>query len=317
MEIISEFGFVTGGHKACMYLAQASLASMRHFCPDIPIALLVDGDFDVSHLVRLYDVIPLRVDEVPDSGMRKLVARSYHAKLVPMWEGPFEYFVWFDADAIAWGDFTPYVRRDVDFHIFRPEKDEVVPLGSQIVPAWMKHFFFDPCKIEKFDPQFRWQGNKYFCPGAFAAKRNSIPFEEYEKAMAWEKANSGTFSWGEMGMLNYLVYSRAQRGLLKFEISDLQDMWSNNGREELVADCNGVGWHFPKTIARPRVAHFCGRKPHLFDRKSYSHPFTIARLEHYRKINGNLGAWARVLYEEFQIISRKAASKISRRLSSS
>lgn len=314
MKTVAEFGFVTGGHAASMPYAQASLASMRHYCPNVPIALLVDGDFDVSHLVNLYDVIPLRVDTLPSDEMRRLVARSFHAKHVPMWEGPFENYVWIDADAIVWGDFTPMVRRDVDFHIFRSEKDEVVPAGSETVPSWMPHFYFDPAKLKKLDPDFRWQENKYFCPGVFAARRNAIPFDEYARVVAWDRDHPGTFAWGDMGIINYMVHARAQKGLLSFAVSDLQDMWVHNGREELVEDCAAAGWKFPDVIKRPRVAHFCGRKPHIFDRKAYSKPFTIARLEHYRRLHGEAGAWAALVAEDAGTAVDKVAGRTKRAL---
>jgi hypothetical protein len=312
MEVVSDFGLVTGCHKGDVFMAQATLASMRHFCPDVPIALTVDGDFDVSHLVRQYGVIPIRVDDVPSPEMRKLAARSMHAKHIPMWAGPFEFYVWLDADAIVWGDILPHIRRDVDFHIFRSENDAVIPADADTFPNWLSHYYFDPVKLRGFDPDFRWQENKYFCPGVFAAKRNAIPFHDYAKALAWEKSNPGTFQFGDMGIVNYLVYAMARRGDLKIAISDLQDMWVHNGNSELIADCQGAGWHFPHSIRRPRVAHFCGRKPHIFDRKSYSRPFTIARLEHYRPTKGNLGAWLHVLTEEASVISGKLKSRAAR-----
>ena len=70
-------------------------------------------------------------------------------------------------------------------------------------------------------------------------------------------------------------------------------------------DCVGIDWHFPKEIRRPRVAHFCGRKPFLFDRQSYSRPFTIARLEHHRRHHGDLGAWLAVLNEDCRVLANK------------
>ena len=64
----------------------------------------------------------------------------------------------------------------------------------------------------------------------------------------------------------------------------------------------------PAKIQRPRVAHFCGRKPFLFDRQCYSRPFTIARLEHHRRHHGEFGAWLAVL---------KRSGDIGRQISSS
>jgi hypothetical protein len=108
-----------------------------------------------------------------------------------------------------------------------------------------------------------------------------------------------------MGMLNYLVHSMTQRAEIKTAISNLQHIWGHHGKEELMRDCVGHGWHFPKEIRRPRVAHFCGRKPFLFDRHAYSHPFTIARLEHHRRQHGELGAWLSVLNEERHVLAGK------------
>jgi hypothetical protein len=314
MKVTAPFGIVTGCHKSDRFLVQGTLASIAHYCPSLPICLIADNGVDVDNFKPIYRIEILETQKIADQEIKKICYGSFNSKMSAIWMGPFEFLVWMDSDALAWGDFTPHVRRDVDFHIFRSEKDAILPAETKNAPAWLRHFFFDPVKLSKFDPHFIWQENMYFCSGAFAVKRNAIPFEEFAKVVAWEKANPGTFAWGEMGMLNYLVFSRVQKGLLKIAVSDLQDMWIHNGKQELISDCTGADWRFPKTIARPRVAHFCGRKPHLYDWKSYSKPFTIARLEHYRKVNCNLGAWGRVLLEEFQIVSRKIRSKISRKM---
>jgi hypothetical protein len=111
-------------------------------------------------------------------------------------------------------------------------------------------------------------------------------------------------------MLNYHVHSMSQRAEIKTARSDLQHIRDHHGEQELVQDCRNGEWCFPKAIERPRVLHFCGRKPFLFDRKAYSKPFTIARLEHYRKQQGNSSAWRGVLNEE----CRRVAIKLKGRL---
>src|SRR5438477_7785573 len=54
-------------------MVQATLASMRHYCPNVPLCLSVDGDFDVSDLKKQYNLIVLRVSELPSEPMRKLI----------------------------------------------------------------------------------------------------------------------------------------------------------------------------------------------------------------------------------------------------
>jgi hypothetical protein len=85
-------------------------------------------------------------------------------------------------------------------------------------------------------------------------------------------------------------------------VSDLQHISGYDGREQLNQDCVDSNWHFPKTIQRLRVAHFCERKPLLFERHSYSRPLTIARLEHHPRKHGVLGAWLPVLNEERDVL---------------
>ena len=291
-------------------MVQATLSSMRHYCPNVPICLTVDGDFDVSDLKKQYDLTVLRVSELPSEQMRKMMCGNYRAKLAALWEGPFEFYVWLDSDAIVWGDFTPYVRMDLDFQIFWSEIS--IPADATEIPPWLPHFYFDPVKLRRFDSHFDWRGKAYFSGGVFAARRNAISFERYQEVMAWERQQPATFNWGEQGMLNYIVHAAADRGEMRTAMSDLQHIWGHHGKQELVEDCRRAGWHFPKTIQRPRVAHFCGRKPMLFDRHAYSRPFTIARLEHHRRKHGELGAWLAVLNEERHILAGKSQRRLQR-----
>ena len=314
MKIEAPFGFVTACHAGDKFMVQATLASMRHYCPDVPICLTVDGDCDVSDLANDYQAIVLRIGDLPSAEMRKLIAGSFHAKHAAMWEGPFEFYVWLDSDAIVWGDFTPQVRTDVDFQIFWSEIS--IPADATEIPAWLPHFYFDPSKLRQLDPDFDWRGLAYFSAGVFACRRNFIPFERYVNLEAMSRGVPGLFEFGlsrykgDMGMLNYLVHAAAQRGKIKTAMTDLQHIPGHHGKDELEEDCALSGWHFPKRVRRPRVAHFCGRKPFLFDRDSYSRPFTIARLEHHRRNLGEFGAWLAVLNEERRVLAKKCQRRL-------
>jgi hypothetical protein len=311
MKVQAPFGFVTGCHAKDKFMVQATLASISHFCSEIPVCLVVDGSFDVSDLVSEYGLIVLRVSELPSQQMRNLVGGNGRAKLAAMWEGPFEFYVWLDSDAIVWGDFRPQIRTDVDFQIFWSDID--IPADATEIPPWLPHFQFDPQKLRNFDPEFDWRGKAYFCTGALACKRNVISFEKWMEAESWGKETPGLFGdFSEQPLLNYFVHSMSQRGEIKSAMSNLQDVWVHHGKEELIEDCVGTDWHFPTEIRRPRVAHFCGRKPFLFDRQSYSRPFTIARLEHHRRQHGGLGAWLAVLNEERHVLAGKFWRRLQR-----
>jgi len=311
MKVQAPFGFVTGCHAGDKFMVQATLASMRYYCPDVPICLVVDGSFDVSDLETEYDLIVLRASELPSEKMRKLLSGNGRAKLAAMWDGPFERYVWLDSDAIVWGDFTPQVRTDIDFQIFWSEIS--IPADATEIPPWLPHFYFDPVKLRRFDPDFEWRGEAYFSSGAFACKRGFIPFEKWMEVEFWGRETPGLFGdFSEQPLLNYFVHSMTQRGEIKSVMSNLQHNWEHHGKEELMKDCNGAGWNFPKEIRRPRVAHFCGRKPFLFDRKAYSRPFTIARLEHHRRQCSNLGAWQATMNEDAKVLLGKMKGRFRR-----
>lgn len=289
-------------------MVQATLASMRYYCPNVPICLMVDGDFDISDLERDYRFITLRISDLPSVEMRKNLGRSFHAKQAAMWEGPFEFFVWIDSDAIVWGDFTSQIRTDLDFQILWNEIS--IPADVQAVPTWLPHFYFDPVKLRCHDPEFDWRGHAYFSAGVYAAQRNAIDYDHYCRVKAIADAEPETFAWGDMGMLNYLVHSLSQKGALQIGMTDLQHIPGHHGISELAQDCAGAGWHFPHGIRRPRIAHFCGRKPFLLDRKAYSRPFTIARLEHHRRQHGDRGAWLALLKEERGVVLNKIKKRL-------
>ena len=291
----------------------ATLASMRHYCPEVPICLIADGDVDVSDLKQEYDLIVLRIDELPSKEMSQRITGSYLAKLAAMWQGPFERYVWMDSDAILWGDITEELCDDADFQIFWPEIS--IPADANEVPQWLPHFYFDLNGVHKFDSGFEWRGHPYFSAGVYACRRNVISYQEWVETLAWnEKFPGGVFRFGDQGLLNYLILAKGQRGEIKTTRSDLQ--WTRSwGHAELDKDCAQSGWKFPEGLENTRILHFCGRKPFVFDFKSYSRPFTIARLAHYQRSHGILGAWFCILLKDANTLRGKIAGKLKRSLS--
>jgi hypothetical protein len=312
MKVQAPFGFVTGCHAGDKFMVQATLASIRHYCPMVPICLTVDGDIDVSGLERDYSVIVLRISELPSVEMRKTLGRSFHAKQAAMWEGPFDFFVWIDSDAIVWGDFTKQIRPDLDFQILWDGISIPPDADTSVIPDWLPHYYFDPKKVFLLDPEFDWRGHAYFSAGVYAAHRNAIDYDHYCQIKRVADEAPGTFAWGDMGMLNYLVHSQAQRGKLRIAVTNLQNIPAYNGWTEFETDCAGAGWRFPENVQRPRIGHFCWRKPSLFDRRAYSRPFTIARLEHHRRQHGELGAWLALLNEDQRVLADKGKRRLSR-----
>ena len=307
MKTNAPFGFVTACHAGDKFMVGATLASIRHYCAGVPICLIVDGDVDVSDLEQEYDLIVLRIDELPSEKMRKLIGGSYRVKLAAMWEGPFEHYVWLDSDAIIWGDIRKSVRTDLDFQIFWPEVS--IPLHTKEQPDWLAHFYFDLAEIKKRNPDFEWRGYPYFSAGAYACRRNVISYEQWSEAEQWGEEVPGLFQFGDQGILNYLVFAKSQRDEIKMDWADLQ--WSRNfGFDELIKTGSPFGWDFPAQVDHPAILHFCGRKPSTLDSQCFSRPFTIARLAHHKALHSSLAAWCRILQEDVAVMAGKVRRKL-------
>ena len=306
----SAVGFVTACHAGDKAFVGATLASIRYYCPEAPICLIVDGDVDVTDLNEQYRPFILRVSELPCAQMRKLISGNFRTKLAAMWAGPFERYVWLDSDAIVWGDIRPFIDPTIDFQIFW-ERDDYSKMDQ--VPRWLRHYYLNPELIARHDPSFDWRRGIYFSAGTYACRRNAITFDEWMAIEDWSISTPGIFSdFGDMGPLNYLVNARRQQGKMKVGCVSLQHIWGHHGIAELASDCASTRWSFPATIQRPRIAHFCGRKPYLYDSGAYSRPFTIARLAHARARCGWLAAWLVLWGQDFRVLCRKCRRRVGR-----
>ena len=76
------------------------------------------------------------------------------------------------------------------------------------------------------------EGERLLSSGAFACKRDVIPFEKWIEAELWGKKTPGLFGdFYEQPILNYLVHSMTQRGEIKTTMSDLQHIWGHHGKK--------------------------------------------------------------------------------------
>lgn len=304
------FGVVTACYEGDYHFVKATCASIKHFCPDIPICVIVDGDFNVDELIDIYHPYILRTNEVEDREMRKLCSGNNRSKLLAMWLGPFDRFIYLDADAIFWGDVVSKLdwSKDKDFIIFW-EKSTAIAHRS-----WLSNFYFDIDTLQLYDPSFDWELNPYFCSGAFAARKNAISFDDWMRCESWRKENPQLFSWTkDQGIMNYLVFSLSQSSQLTLGIQDLQWIPIHKGIEETVKELGIRGYMLPSDVEKPHVLHFCGKKPYVYDYRSYSRPFTLCRLQHYRYVFPGMPIIQRkkILEVEFNSITGKIRSKLS------
>ena len=312
--ITDQFGIVTACWKGDYFMVKATCASIRHFLGDIPICVIVDGDFSIQELVDIYGVQPLYLSQLISPELRQRCPGSGRAKLAAIWEGPFEYFLYLDSDAIIWGDvleyLIPYINQ-TDFIVMRP------PYYGNLPKEEVKRWFFDVDSILKLNPSFQWQEQPYFCAGVFAARRNCFDLQTYLSLEEIGDKNLDLFQFWDQGILNYMVFSEHQKNNLTYEVLDLQIVTTDHLKERLETEFPCETDRLPANPEKTAVLHFCGRKPFIHKRKSFSKPFTACRLLHYNNLNGynflsRFRSKSIVIQEELFFLTSKLIKKLKR-----
>jgi hypothetical protein len=310
MNPVAEFGIVTACHRGDFFMAKATCASIRRFMPDVPICVIVDGDFSISELERSYGVIPLRVDDCKDPRLHKMCARSTRSKLLAQWDGPFERYLWVDCDIVVTGDIANAERwKRADFWAMTSIQPGTVPDKN------LRHYFMNPDLVARFDPGFDANRWPLFCDGAYVARRGALDFEEAFRT--WERtlAEPTLFSWTKcQGLTNYLVFSAAGRGDLLVNVSDRQYIVPDHPRKATEDRFAKWGRLPDLTGETPLVVHFCGEKPQILNRRAYSSLFTAFRLQHCRNLGMTSAAGLlRILGEEARLLAPRLKRRFLKR----
>ena len=100
----NEIGFSVACHLGGVPLLRGCLASLRFFAPNIPIYVVLDGDFSLGSLEREYQLMVIRKKDVKSKILREQSFAYGLTKMVALWEAPFDYVVHVDVDAVFWGN---------------------------------------------------------------------------------------------------------------------------------------------------------------------------------------------------------------------
>lgn len=230
-----------------------------------------------------------------------------------MWQGPFEHFLYLDADAMFWGDVTAMIDpHEADFIALRPCD------WKQHTKETLCNVFLDPDQLKEFDPDFIWKEQPYFCSGAFVSKRDVFSPQAWFEVEEWRRQKPTLFSWTkDQGIMNYLTLSMAQRGEITFKELALQVTTGDQQVDDLEQRFPCPMNHPPEKVERPWILHFCGKKPLLQIRGNFNRPFTAFRLKHYRNLygssfTGRMRAWIKVSCEEIRMFYLRVDKKLRR-----
>jgi hypothetical protein len=305
---MSDFGVIIGCYRRDYGFAKGTIASVRHYMPDVPICLLVDGSFPTDDMQRAYGVSALYQSQVKNVFLRNLSFGYGISKMVAFWEGPFDRFLFLDSDAILLGDLRPKLfdgrGQDCwDMFIDKPRYD----YGEKDVQRW----FFNVDLLSQYYPSFNWRAytGRYYCTGVWAGRKGIFPLEEYKAITLLRMAEPQLFSLGEMGFLNFMIFQAEAEGRIKIADDDIQVLAPDFPLEELKRR-----WQIdrppPKLPqADATVLHYTSIKP------TVSHGTIAAPMTHFRWLaatavgHGPMGTWAQLKNEDLYYDLRRWKSE--------
>ncbi|MCT7985717.1 glycosyltransferase [Laspinema sp. A4] len=301
---MKDFGVIVACYDKDYSFAKGCCASIRYFLGDVPIALIVDGNFSIKELENAYGVHALYRPESAHECLRDKEWRS-STKMLAFWESPWEYFLYLDADIVVWGDLLKFANfTDYDMIIDHPAYE----FTNEAINKW----FFNGIQIEKYFPDFQWQQRPYFCTGVFFAKRNIFDLTEYQKLLELRLANPKMFYGMDQGLLNLMIFRAADRGEIRLKQESMQVIISNFSISEL-------NQRFPMDKTGPiciendaTVIHWSGQKPFISRSTVYSEPMNFFRRKFIQDAWGYQGLRAELMLqiEDFKMYKNKLMRRL-------
>jgi len=310
--MIDDFGIIIACCDQDYYLVKGCCASIRHFLGDVPICLIIDGDFSVDSLKQAYGVQTITPKTVQSDVLRKRSFGWGITKMIAFWESPWEKFLFLDSDTMVWGNVLKYGNfDDFDLIIDKPNytySDEAI-----------EEYFFHVQNLEQHFSNFDWRKHRsdYFCTGTYFARRNIFPLEQYIEMLDFVEEYPNVFSFGgEMSFLNLMMFQGADEGKLRLNQVDMQVLGQDFSVEDLKS-------RFPIRKSGPvvqnddaYVIHWAGPKPWLFTSKTYSEPMTFFRQQFASLEYGLSGTQAKawLFLEDQYSLALKYKKKVSKKL---
>jgi len=275
---MAEFGIYILTYPGDFHLSSSLIRSLRHFHPDIPIVIIPGEGFERGN--HPFDT---EILAEPGGFWRTL---GHHSRDFWAFQGPFEKFLYLDADTICTGSLSSLFSRieaqEGSFlyaHICFADQmtweaattDRNHPT-HKAAKAWVKRGLGNPALLAQFDAHYDPYARAPFNSGIFASRRGVITEADlralHEKEVSfYENILKRTFTWkscelfyGDQGRLNYLVYK------LDLPILDLwpdgHDFWAGDITDQVtVEEClnNRLPFKFIHWagVPRPRPSFLC------------------------------------------------------------
>jgi lipopolysaccharide biosynthesis glycosyltransferase len=273
---MEDFGVIVIVSKNDLLFAKGCCASIKYFMPDVPICLLVDGDFPLEGLDTTYQAIVLRRKEIQNDFLRKESYGWGITRMIAFWESPFAKFLLIDADTNLWGDLRQHADLDrYDLIIDHPK------YGYS--EADLELYFFDKKMMRAHFPHFDLHNHPYVCPAVLMSRRNVFDLDEYKHLLRFTKQHPDKFKCGDMGFINYLFFNGQAKGQFQLGAADFQYLVCDFDPSQTRQDFAFVDER-PVVKLAPTVMHWTGTaKPtHHNAFGYYTQPMIFFREQFYR-----------------------------------
>jgi hypothetical protein len=286
---LDNFGIIICCCRFDSFFAQGCVASVRHFYPDVPVTLFTDDTFDTRGIERGLGISVLRREDIQDPFLRQTNTGWGLPKMTPFWEGPYERFLYLDADTIVWGDVIARHLQGDDWDFVADVGDvEGRPWTPGVgTDAWLRKEYFNPEVMEQALPDFDWRRYApwFFCTGTFAARRGAFDLEDYKRLLHLRETVPGLFPVGEMPLLNTLIFRAHQRGTIRLRRTPMQMLCDYTNADWLPQRFKFAADGPDVTKGDEMVLHFTEPKPAL-NSDGFNAPFTYFRRQAMRRIGG-------------------------------
>jgi hypothetical protein len=286
-KMVNTLGFVVVASPFDWLFAKGCLASLRHFMPDLPVAVLIDGTIDTASAEKTYGVHVLRKENIPDDWLQRYSFGWGITKMAAIWHAPFERYVHLDADTVVWGDLCS--------KMFRDESDVIWSIPKRFTGApsdYVNKWFFQPKEIAARWPGFRWEKyvQYYACTGAYALRRGCLKLQRYQELVQIGRSHPHLFKFGDMGMLNLMVFESLQEGSVTFRQADFQVIFPDY-TQKVLRERFAFDDHDQPVVkgGDEQVLHMPDKKPLVDNTDCYSEPMTFFRLKYLAATEGVIG----------------------------
>ncbi|AMW30000.1 hypothetical protein [Arthrospira platensis] len=273
--MIQDFGIIIACCFKDYHFAAGCCASIRYFGGDVPICLIVDGDFNTTSLEKTYGVKIINQKTVKHPFLKENSFGWGLTKMIAFWESPWQNFLFLDADTIIWGDVLDF--GDLEHY------DMIIDHNLEDWKAEdISRLFFDLEGMKKHFPDFNYQDRPYFVTGVFWGKRGIFSLAEYAELLEFKNRYPDVFKYGEQGLLNFMIFRALDEGKIHLKTAPMQVLMWNYSQEEMrqrfPLEDGKIGnrdWH-----KEACVIHWAGIKPFLVN-DVYSDPMTFMQQKFY------------------------------------